>query len=118
MDWDNKGQVLEQVKNNIFALQFASKRLRDDYDVVLAAVECHSVSLKFASERLRNNKYIVLVAVTNFGGSIFYASQRLRSDYDVALAAVQENIWSFGLVSPMAQALLIKNYKINHRLLF
>ena len=49
--------------NVYWALEIASERLKDDQDVVLAAVKKDGHTLDLASERLRNNKDIVLAAM-------------------------------------------------------
>lgn len=45
------------------ALYFASKELRDDKNVVLAAVKNKPLILKYASLRLRQDKEVVLTAL-------------------------------------------------------
>jgi hypothetical protein len=55
-----------------------SERLRDDKDIVLAAVVEVPQMLEYASVRLRDDKDIVLPAVTKNRGMLQYASERLR----------------------------------------
>ena len=45
-----------------YALQYASKRLRDDRDIVMAAVTHVGSPLEYASERLQNDPDIIRVA--------------------------------------------------------
>ena len=45
------------------ALEFASNRLKNDYDIALAAVSNYGTALDYASDRLKDNKKIVLAAV-------------------------------------------------------
>ena len=52
--------MLEAVKQDGWALEYASIRLKDDEAVVLQALKQNVFSLRFASERLRNNKIFVL----------------------------------------------------------
>ncbi|WP_064581203.1 DUF4116 domain-containing protein [Streptobacillus moniliformis] len=56
MNWNNKDFVLEAVKNNGWALEYASKELKNDKEAVMAAVKQNGDALQFASERLRNNE--------------------------------------------------------------
>ncbi len=70
------------------ALQYASPRLKDDPDVVFAAVQSSGKALQFASNRLRNDPRIVLAAVHEDGTVLEHASKRLRSDPSVVRAAV------------------------------
>ena len=62
IDWNNKNVVLEAVKQNGLALQFASEKLQDDKNVVLEAVKQNGWALQFASEELRNDKDIQIAA--------------------------------------------------------
>jgi hypothetical protein len=62
MNWDDKQQVLDVVKTR-WALHHASERLRDDPEVVLAAVRQDGLALRFASERLRDDTEVVLAAM-------------------------------------------------------
>ena len=62
IDWNNKNVVLEVVKQNGLALQFASEKLQDDKNVVLEAVKQDGRALRFASEKLCNDKDIQIAA--------------------------------------------------------
>jgi predicted methyltransferase len=88
---NDKDIVLAAVKVEGFALQFASETLRNDKDVVLAAVKEHPDAFQFASETLRNNKGVVIAAVKQNGFVLQFASETLRNDKDVVLAAVKEH---------------------------
>jgi hypothetical protein len=60
---DNTEAVLAAVTQNGLALEFASRRLRDDAIVVERAVQQNGLSLAFASKRLRTYVFIVSTAV-------------------------------------------------------
>ncbi len=51
------------MKKNGYALEFASIDLKNNKDIVLAAVKNNGHAFKFLSEELKNNKDIVLAAV-------------------------------------------------------
>eukprot|EP01044_Picomonas_judraskeda_P019513 COSAG03_NODE_4130_length_1673_cov_1.818933_2_plen_82_part_00 len=59
-----------------------------------AVVKGVGYSLAYASERLRDSKEVVLAAVKNYGYSLSlqYASERLRDSEEVVLAGM-ENSW-------------------------
>ena len=76
--YDNKGAVLEAVKQDGRALQLVSEDLRNDKEVVLAAVKQYGGALKYASENLKNDKEVVLEAVKKSGEALAYASPALR----------------------------------------
>ena len=59
------------------ALEYASERLRDDKDIVLAALGNDGMALEYASERLRDDYGIVLYAIRNNMRALEYASERL-----------------------------------------
>ncbi len=46
---------------NACALQYASEALKNDKEVVLAAIMQYAYALQYASEALKNDKEIVLV---------------------------------------------------------
>ncbi len=87
IDWNNKNVVLEAVKQNGLALQFASEKLQDDKNVVLEAVKQYGRALRFASENLRDDKDIVMTAVQQNRYALMYASKELQEDYDIQKAA-------------------------------
>jgi len=88
--------MLELVKCDPRALQYASTELRADREVVLAAAtavtqfaRCEGdPSLKYASDDLRADREVVLAAVTHNCEALEYASVELRADRGVVLAAV------------------------------
>ena len=92
---DDKEVVLEAVKNNGKALRFASDRLRDNKDVVLEAVKNTNkwVGLEYASDRLKDDEEVVLEAVKTHGWALKNASERLRDDKELVLEAVKNSIW-------------------------
>ena len=81
--------VLAAVRNSGDALQYASKELKSDKDVVLEAVSKDGSALEYASEELKNDKEVVLAAVRQDGSALYYASDALKNDKEVVLAAVR-----------------------------
>lgn len=77
--------MLDAVKINGQELYYASEKLRDDDDVVMAAVTNKGLILKYASKRLRANKDIVKVAVLNDKRALEYIS-----DDDVKQEIIEE----------------------------
>ena len=58
----------------------------DDTEIVAAIVKYHGMSLEYASKRLKNNKDIALAAVLNAKNAILYASDELQNDPDIIQA--------------------------------
>ncbi len=56
MNWNDKQEVLEAVKNDAKALWDASVELRADKEVVLEAVKRDGSALEYASEELKTDK--------------------------------------------------------------
>lgn len=71
------------------ALKHLSSGLKDNKEVVLAAVNKDGCSLRFASLKLRDNKEVVLAAVEQSGMAISYVSDRFRSDKQILLIALK-----------------------------
>ena len=111
---DDKEVVLAAVKNNGYALQFASPSMKEDKEVVMSAVRNDGSAIQFASGKLRfdhdvikasfknnmyalfyhhvmNNKELVVAAVSQMGSMIHYIPSHLHNDRDVIRAALKEN---------------------------
>ena len=57
--------------------------LRDDYDVVKAAVSNKGIIVKYASLRLRDNEEIAKIAVSQNKVAFHYLSERMKNDEEV-----------------------------------
>lgn len=66
----DKDFVLEAVKRNGNALQYASTTLQDDDDIVLQAVEQDGQTVNFASIKLQSNEIFMTEATNQEGISI------------------------------------------------
>ena len=64
----------------------ADEKLKNDADVVLAAVTCDGRLLEHMSHTMRASKLIVLAAISNDPRAFKYASAALQSDPDVVAA--------------------------------
>ena len=65
--------VLEAVKQNGLALEYAPARFLGDRGIVLEAVQKNGLMLKHAQEPLKRDFAIVLAAVKQHGGALKYA---------------------------------------------
>ena len=88
--WDHKESVLRTVANvSGLLLQHAPLWMKNDKDVVLAAVTNNGIAFKYASNYMRNNKEIALAACKNNGWALqFY---NFRGDRDVVIEACTQN---------------------------
>ncbi|WP_177160481.1 DUF4116 domain-containing protein, partial [Fusobacteriaceae bacterium] len=48
MDWNNKEEVLKEVRKDGYNLKFTSDRLKNNPEIVLEAIKSTSYALKFA----------------------------------------------------------------------
>ena len=89
---NDKGVVLEAVKQNGFALKYASENLRNNREITLEAVKkIGHHALAFVSNELRNNRDFILEIIKQNGLALQYTSEELRNDREVVLAAVKQN---------------------------
>jgi len=83
---DDRDLILELVRHNGHELEWASRRLRADREVVEAA---GGVGLCYADPALLDDRALVLKLVAQHGDALSAASYRLKSDREVVLAAVR-----------------------------
>ena len=85
---DDRDVVLHCVKNDGYAIEHASARLRADKEIILAAARGlnSTTVLKLASTELQDDRDVVLHCVKNDGKAIKHASARLRGDKEIILA--------------------------------
>lgn len=90
---DDKDVVLAAIntEDSEGVLEYASSRLRDDYDLVYKAVSVDALNLEFASDRLRDDKTIVMAALKKFGGVLEDASERLQKDPELIKLAAENS---------------------------
>ena len=63
-----------------FLLEYASEKLKNNKDVVMAVVKKNGRALKYASEELKNDRDVVMVAVAENSNALNYASENLKDD--------------------------------------
>lgn len=90
IDWTDKNSVLEMVKENGFALQHASDDLRDDAEVVLAALASGG-SLYFVSDRLKSDPSVALHAISCKAWNLREAPRKLTADRWFLIEAARVN---------------------------
>ena len=85
----NRNLMMDLVKINEYALQYASDELKDDKEIVLASIKNERFTLFNASERLQNDKEIVMEVVEREGLLIFDMSDELRKDKEIITIAIK-----------------------------
>ena len=80
--------MLAAVRSKGYALKGASPELRDDIEVVRAAMAQNGEAWQHAGEALRADRGAMLAAVVQNGWALRYASPELRDDIEVVRAAM------------------------------
>jgi hypothetical protein len=91
IDWDDKEEVLAAIPNMYYVkIQNLSDRLKDDFDVMNAAIEHNPNAFQYAGPKVRDNKLLAMKAVKKDGMGFLLreASDRLRDDREVVLCAI------------------------------
>ena len=91
--------LLDAIKRDGAALQFAPEKIKNDFNIVKKVVENFGCYLRYASEEMRDNFSIVMEAVKNDGMAIYFASDRLKMRKDIAKMAVGNNGSAINYVS-------------------
>jgi hypothetical protein len=78
-----------------FIFEYASDRIKNDREAVLAAIKYNRNVLRYASDEMKNDREIVIAAVKNWGLALQYASKNLRADKEIVLAAMKQNSLAF-----------------------
>ena len=101
---DDSEVVLAAVMQNGKALEFASDRLRCAREVVLQSLEEDSAAFGFASPSLHADQDIMLLAVNRNGLTLAHATDELKGNHQLVAAAVCQNGLALRFASPRLQA--------------
>ena len=79
---EKEAMLVRLDEEGTYALEGASDALKDDRDVILAAMTTGNEALEYASERLRDDRDVMLaaMAVADDAEVLEFASERLRDD--------------------------------------
>ncbi len=86
---DNKDIVIAAVSEDGRALEFASNRLQDDDLVANIAVNNDGVGFKYISNRLKDNEELLFTAIKQYWHAIEHASDRIKKDKGLILKATE-----------------------------
>ena len=87
---NNPEVVMAAVKQNYHALKYASEDLKSNSEFMLEAVKLNYNVLEYAGEEMKSNSEFVLEAVKQNGFALEYASEELKSDPEIVMAAVKQ----------------------------
>lgn len=90
-NWENKAYAIKAVTQSFTCYEIIAHYLKDDEDVLKAAVNKCGIPMKYASNRLKGNKEIALLSLKNdrFCFAYEHLSEGLREDKEVTLAAMK-----------------------------
>lgn len=89
--------VLAALKKGRNALNYGSKELRANKKFILNAINSDKDggSLYYASKELKNDYDVIEAAINRNGANIFYASEQLKNNKNLALLALLNNAYIF-----------------------
>ena len=83
--------VLEAVKQNGNALEYASNNFKEDFEIVLTALESLSENVKNNKYRFQNVREVYLAAIKENPVYFKYASDAMRSNKKFIIDAIRQN---------------------------
>lgn len=84
-------EALRSIRSGQVELEDLGDDLRNDREIVLAAVHVDGFALQYASEALRQDPTVVQAAVQADGQALVHAPDTFREDPTIVLSAVAEN---------------------------
>lgn len=105
---DNEELIKIAIKSDGLNIQYASKHLRDNFEMAKLAIE-HSPDnsvIKYLSPRLRDNRDIVLLDIKKIRGwGLTYYSRRLRNSDEIAEALISVGRSAYGDLMSLSKRL-------------
>lgn len=114
-NWDNKAWVLERIEkeykehkdfansplptHELATLSKVSPKLKNDEEVVLAAMKRNPYALQYADDSLKNNKEFMLRSIKVDAHLVRYASDKLKDDEEFMLVATETYNYLFDAAS-------------------
>ena len=89
---NNKNIVLAVMKKNGYLLEYTSDELKNDHEVVITAINnSNGQALQYASDKLKNDRDIIFTALKYRSDLLKHASDELKNDREIIIAALQKN---------------------------
>jgi len=85
----NKSFMLQILKKQALALEYASDALKKDKSLVSIAIAQNGEALAFADSRFKRDKSMVLAAIKQSPEAYYFADKKLKVDTDVVRAALK-----------------------------
>lgn len=91
--------VIAAVSNCGYAIRYASPRCRSNEGILIIAIHQDGRALEFAPCDMKDNNQMVSVAVNSRGKSLAYASKALRNNFDIVMDAVKNDPYALEYAS-------------------
>ena len=108
---DDRHLIYDLAKRNGDILKYATKRLKKDKVIVLAAVSTSHRAIGFADIELKNDPEVVLRAIEHSHRSFYYAGKAMQSNRDIVLKVVAVS----GCLLRHASLELRDDYEVVHK---
>lgn len=96
---DDENLVMQVIKTNPENYRYASERLQNDPEIVIAAVMRRGSLLENVPEMFKDHNNVVYIAVSRDSSAFQYASPRLRDDEEIARMAIMNHPRNFQYAS-------------------
>ena len=88
---NNPEVVMAAVRQNYHALEYASEELKSNPEFMLEVVKQNGLALEYASEELKSDSKIVMAAVKQYHQALQYASDEIKSNFEFVKKVVNLN---------------------------
>lgn len=100
MDWSNKQEIFNIIKQNEDILKYAPEHIKNDRIFALSVAKINPKGLKYLSYKFFDDVDVMLEAIKKEGPIFDNASQRLKDDYNFTIKAIKQNGEVFEFISP------------------
>lgn len=91
--------VRAAIERNPFALQFVSESLRNDLGLVILAISQNPWVVRILTEQMKDNPSVMMAAVQKDGLTLEQASKRLKDNRSLVEEAINQNPWALAYAS-------------------
>jgi len=95
IDWSNKEEVLNAVKQDGMDLELAKEELQADKEVVIEAVSSNSDSFGYASYELQSDRDVIIAALNKDARTLLLLDDRFMEDKELVLIAIKQDSYLF-----------------------
>lgn len=100
MDWSNKQEIFNIIRQNEDILQYAPENIKKDRIFALSVAKINPKGLKYLSHKFFDDMDIMLEAIKKEGPIFDNISQRLKKDYNFTIKAMKQNGEVFKFIFP------------------